>query len=121
MDTPDDEKMDSIIAGVQHLVSTLSCLVSWMSGAGHGRVQATAMLLARARYTGERYMSEHEVPPDVRGKLLDLLETVRELDSCSTSLVARSGSDIERYLAMASGARHTLAEIIDDLGYVARG
>ena len=119
MDTPDNEKMERIIAAVAHLTGTLACLVGWMSGTSPRGVQATAMLLARARYAGERYMCAHGMPEEVRGRLLDLLETVRELDSCSTSLTARSGADIERYLAMASGAEHALADIIGDLGYVA--
>ncbi|UUZ54046.1 hypothetical protein LP419_37190 [Massilia sp. H-1] len=55
---------------------------------------------------------------EIRGKLLDLLETVRELDACRASLAARSGTDIERYLAMTSSAQTALAGIIDDLGCV---
>ena len=118
MDAPDDEKMAHIQAGVHGLVLTLSCLVNWMSGTAARPGQATAMLLARARYAGERYVSDNGMGPEVRGKLLDLLETVRELDACSTSLAARSGSDIERYLLMTSSAQAALAGIIDDLGYV---
>jgi hypothetical protein len=118
MDAPDDEKMAHIQAGVQGLVLTLSSLVNWMSGVSARPGQATAMLLARARYAGERYVSDKGMGQEVRGKLLDLLETVRELDACRTSLAARSGTDIERYLLMTSGAQAALAEIIDDLGYV---
>ncbi|HEU4778008.1 MAG TPA: hypothetical protein VFS95_14425 [Telluria sp.] len=118
MDAPDDEKMAHIQAGVQGLVLTLSSLVNWMSGVSARPGQATAMLLARARYAGERYVSDKGMGQEVRGKLLDLLETVRELDACRTSLAARSGADIERYLLMTSGAQAALAEIIDDLGYV---
>jgi|GEM_PF-4996307 len=118
MDAPDDEKMAHIQAGVQGLVLTLSSLVNWMSGVSARPGQATAMLLARARYAGERYVSDNGMGQEVRGKLLDLLETVRELDACRTSLAARSGTDIERYLLMTGSAQTALAEIIDDLGYV---
>lgn len=118
MDAPDDKKMAHIQAGVQGLVLTLTCLVNWMSGMSARPGQATAMLLAHARYAGERYVSDKGMGQDVRGKLLDLLETVRELDACRTGLAARSGSDIERYLLMTSSAQAALAEIIDDLGYV---
>jgi hypothetical protein len=118
MDAPDDEKMARIMLGVQRLTASLSHLVNWMSGVSARPGQATAMLLARARYAGERYVCDNGMGPELRGKLLDLLETVRELDACHGSLAARSGSDIERYLSMTSSAQLTLAEIIDDLGCV---
>lgn len=118
MDAPDDEKMAHIQAGVHHLTRSLAGLVNWMSGAAARPGQGTAMLLARARYAGERYVSDRGMGQEVRGKLLDLLETVRELDACRTSLAARSGSDIERYLLMTSSAQAALDGIIGDLGYV---
>jgi hypothetical protein len=118
MDAPDDEKMARIILGVQRLTAGLSGLVNWMSGVNARPGQGTAMLLARARYAGERYVSDHGMGQEVRGKLLDLLETMRELYACHGSLAARSGTDIERYLSMASSAQSALAEIGDDLGFL---
>src|SRR4051812_46237003 len=57
MDAPDDKKMAHIQAGVQRLMLTLTLLVNWMSGVSARPGQATAMLLARARYAGERYVN----------------------------------------------------------------
>ncbi len=116
MDAPDDEKMACIVSAVQGLTATLAVLVDGMSGTSGKPTQATAMLLARARYAGERYVRDMGAGEDVRRKLLDLLETVRELDACHTSLAARSGTDIDRYLRMANGAQATLAEIMAELG-----
>lgn len=118
MDAPDKAKMAHIQTGVQRLMLTLTLLVNWMSGASARPGQATAMLLARARYAGERYVSDNGMGPELRGRLLDLLETVRELDACHSSLAARSGTDIERYLLMTISAQAALDGIIDDLGYV---
>jgi len=109
-------KMGRIVYGSQRLVGELSRLVGLMSGATQTKVQPTPMLLARARYVGEKYFEHMHGGEDVKTKLFGLLETLRELDHCQPALAGRSGTQVDRYLAMYEQAHDALAEIMESLG-----
>lgn len=112
-------KMGRIIYGNQRLVGELSRLVGWMAGATHTREQPTPMLLAKARYVGEKYFANGVGDDDdgVKGKLFGLLEMLRELDHCQPALAGRTGAQVDKYLDMCDQAHSALAEISEYLGH----
>ena len=69
MNRPDYEKIGKIIYGNERLQGNLGHLVGTMSGAGVAPGQPVPMLLARARYEGEKYFSAWSGGAEVKDQL----------------------------------------------------
>lgn len=116
MNRPDYEKIGKIIYGNERLLCKLGQLVGTMSGAGIAAGQPTPMLLARARYEGEKYFSAWSGSAGVKDQLFEALEMLRELDASCSGLEVRSLADIDRLLALRASAQHTLEQVAGALG-----
>lgn len=116
MNRPDYEKIGKIIYANERLQSNLGQLVGAMSGAGVAPGQPMPMLLARARYEGEKYFSAWSGGAIVKDQLFDALEMLRELDACCSGLEIRSLTDIDRLLVLRTTAQQALEQVAGALG-----